>query len=506
MARDFDPARPGVLLSVDEMYRADAAAIAAGVAGETLMENAGAAVVAEIVRRWWPCRVAVLCGPGNNGGDGFVVARLLADAGWHVTLALAGGVEALKGDAATMAGRWTGEVEALAPEVIEGCDLVVDGLFGAGLAREVEGDFAAMVEAVNLSGVPVCAIDVPSGVHGDSGQVLGSAVRADLTVTFFRLKPGHLLLPGRQLAGDVALGDIGTPPRVLDDIAPRQHENSPQLWLERFPWPRLEGHKYSRGHAVAVSGGPATTGATRLAARAALRVGAGLVTVACPPGALLVNAGQLTAVMTHAFVGAAGLAEMLADQRKNAVLLGPGNGVTPETRDNVLAALAADNACVLDADALTVFADAPEQLFETVDERSLLTPHDGEFARLFPDLAEDEAIGKLERTRAGARRCGAVVLLKGADTVIAHPDGRAAINANAPADLATAGAGDVLSGLALGLVAQGMPPFEAACAAAWLHGEAATEVGPGLIAEDLSEALPAVLVRLKQSSSATIGS
>jgi NAD(P)H-hydrate epimerase len=426
---------------------------------------------------------------------------LLAEAGWHVSLALAGDPGALKGDAATMAGRWTGGVGELSPAAIEGCDLVVDGLLGAGLARAVEGALREVIEAVNMSGVPVCAIDMPSGVHGDTGQVLGAAIAADLTVTFVRLKPGHLLLPGHRLAGEVALADIGTPAGIVEEIAPRQHENGPGLWLDQFPWPRPEGHKYSRGHAVAVSGGAATTGAARLAARAALRVGAGLVTLACPPGALLVNAAHLTAIMTHSFMGAAALAEMLADRRKSAVLLGPGNGVTPETRENVLAALSTGTPCVLDADALTVFADKPGELFEALNESSVLTPHDGEFARLFPDLGE---AGKLDRTRAAAERAGAVVLLKGADTVIAHPDGRAAINTNAPPDLATAGSGDVLAGLVLGLLAQSMPPYEATSAATWLHAEAAEEHGPGLIAEDLSEALPAVLGRLKGASFAPI--
>ena len=490
------------LLSVAEMSRADAAAIAGGVAGEVLMENAGAGIAREIIERWQPGRVAVLCGPGNNGGDGFVVARHLAEAGWRARVALAGAKDRLKGDAATMAGRWTGEVSPLGPEGLEDCDLVVDAIFGAGLDRALTGELRATVEAVNGCGLPCVAVDVPSGVDGDSGRILGAAIQASLTVTFFRRKPGHLLMPGRMLAGQVVVVDIGIPETVLGEIEPRQFENGPELWLADFPWPRSDGHKYSRGHAVVVSGGAATTGAARLAARAALRAGAGLVTVASPPDALLINASQLTAVMTRAFEGAGGLKELLADRRKNAVLLGPGNGVNDETRDNVLVALEAGKACVLDADALTVFAGARAWLFSTIRSPSLLTPHDGEFARLFPELGDEQGGGKLGRARGAAELSGAAVLFKGADTVVASPDGRAAINANAPPELATAGTGDVLSGLCLGLMAQGMPPFEAGCAAAWLHGAAAASLGPGLIAEDLSEALPAVLRELKQRAGA----
>jgi NAD(P)H-hydrate epimerase len=485
--------RTGALLTVAEMAEADRRAIAGGVPGEVLMENAGAGVADEIERHYGPRPTLVLCGPGNNGGDGFVVARLLARARWPVRVALLGERAALRGDAAAMARRWTEEVEPLAPAAIGDAELIVDGIFGAGLQRPVEGIAAATVAAANEAKVPIVAIDVPTGVHGDSGATWGAAIRAERTVTFFRKKPGHLLLPGRRHCGAVKVVDIGIPESVLDDIASAQWENGPDLWRAAYPWPALEGHKYSRGHAVVLSGGLSSTGAARLAARAALRAGAGLVTVASPPDALAVNAAQLTAVMVAAVEGAEGWQRLLADDRKNAVLLGPGNGVTPATRAAVLAALAADKRVVLDADALTVFAGEPEALIAPLRGRTaVLTPHEGEFSRLF-DMAGD----RLSRARAAAALTGAVVLLKGADTVIAAPDGRAAINANAPPDLATAGAGDVLGGMILALLAQGMPPFEAAAAATWLHGEAAAAKGPGLIAEDLAEILPAVIKQLK---------
>ncbi|WP_448187936.1 NAD(P)H-hydrate dehydratase [Azospirillum sp. sgz301742] len=482
---------PRALLTVAEMQRADLLAIAGGVPGPVLMENAGAAVAREIRARWAPRPVAVLCGPGNNGGDGFVVARLLAEAGWPVRLGLLGSRAALKGDAAQAARRWAGAVEPLGPSLLDGAPLVVDALFGAGLVRPLDGAARDLVEA--MAGLTVVAVDIPSGVHGDTGAVLGAAPAAALTVTFFRKKPGHLLLPGRLRCGETIVADIGIPGAVLDSIAPRQWENGPELWAARYPWPRAESHKYARGHAV-VMGGGRMTGAGRLAARAALRAGAGLVTVACPPEAFAIYAAGSPSLIVEPAADDEAFAALLADARKNALLLGPGAGVGVHTRARVLTALDAGRDCVLDADALTSFAGAPADLLDRLNSRCVLTPHEGEFARLF-DVEGD----KLARARAAAARCGAVVLLKGADTVIAAPDGRAALNANAPPELATAGAGDVLAGLILGLLAQGMDGFDAACAAAWLHGEAAAQVGPGLIAEDLPDALPAVLRRLRAS-------
>ncbi len=482
----------GELLTVDEMYRADAAAMAAGVGGEALMEAAGRAVADQIRNRWAQRPITVLCGPGNNGGDGFVVARLLAAEGWPVRLALLGELSRLKGDAALNAGRWTGQIEALSTAVLDGAQLVVDGLFGAGLARAPAGVARRVIEAVNHSGIPCVAIDIPSGVDGDTGAVLEVAPRSALTVTFFRRKPGHLLLPGRGLTGELVVADIGIPEDVLADIAPAGFANRPELWLARYPWPAMTDHKYSRGHAV-IAGGAVMTGAARLAARGAMRAGAGMVTVASPPAVVAVYAADMAGLLVSAVANSEEFAALLEDRRKNAVLIGPGCGVGRTTREMVLAALAAGRATVLDADAITVFQDDPESLFAaSKGTNCLLTPHDGEFARLFAAGGD-----KLTRTRAAAAKCGAVVLLKGADTVIAAPDGRAVINHNAPPDLATAGAGDVLSGMALGLMAQGMDAFDAGCAASWLHGEAANSFGPGLVAGDLPEMLPGVLRRLK---------
>ncbi len=482
------------ILTVAEMARADALAIAGGVPGLSLMEAAGEAVAREVGRRWPRGPVAVLCGPGNNGGDGFVAARLLQEAGWPVRLALLGERAALRGDAAVVAARWKGEIATLTPTILDGASVAVDALFGAGLARPLEGAARAVVEAVNAHHLPCLAVDLPSGVQGDTGQVLGDAPQVVATVTFFRRKPAHLLLPGRALAGEVVVADIGIPVAVLDEIRPTLVENTPALWLDRFPWPRLADHKYRRGHLL-IAGGEVMTGAARLAARAARRIGTGLVTLACTRASHPIYAANSAGVITAIADDDAGFAALLADTRRNALLIGPGHGVTLQTRQRTLAGLAAGKACAIDADALTVFADRPQDLFEAAHSPCLLTPHEGEFARLFPDLAG--LPGKLERARQAAARAAMTVLLKGADTVIAAPDGRAAINGNAPPTLATGGSGDVLAGMAAGLMAQGLAPFEAAAAAAWLHGDAATAFGPGLIAEDLPEQLPASLALLR---------
>jgi hydroxyethylthiazole kinase-like uncharacterized protein yjeF len=490
------------LLTNAEMGEADRLTIAGGVAGMTLMENAGRAVADRVAARHPPgSRVAVVAGPGNNGGDGFVAARILRERGHRVSVLLVGNAARLKGDAALAAQRWLGPTTAAQPTALSSADVIIDALFGAGIDRPVEGLPRAMIEAMSAaasSGVCVVAVDLPSGTNGSSGAVMGAAVNASETVTFFRRKIGHLLLPGRLHCGPVHVADIGIPASVLEPTAPRTFVNAPDLWIARFPVPRIEGHKYGRGHAVVVSGGLSSTGAARLAARGALRAGSGLVTIASPRDALLVNAAASLAVMVRPVDGAAELSEFLRDARRNAVVLGPGGGVGRNMRELVLAALAGERAVVLDADALTSFADDPQALIDTIGKRAgatVLTPHEGEFSRLFKAMTE-KATSKLEKARQAAATTGAVVLLKGPDTVVAAPDGRAAIADNGPPWLASAGSGDVLAGIAAGLLAQGMNGFDAAAAAVWLHGEAGHEAGPGLIAEDLPETLPKVYRRL----------
>lgn len=427
------------------MYQADALAITSGITEAQLIENAGRAVAEEITRRYGARKTVVLCGPGNNGADGKVAARYLKQWGWPVTIA----------------------------DDIAGAELIIDALYGAGLNRDFP---TALANQINNAGVPIVAIDVPSGVDGLTGYPRGACVKADLTVTFFRKKPAHLLLPGRLLCGETVVADIGIPEAVLPGL-------KIQLWEN--PKPALPGfdssaHKYKRGHAVIVSGRKFNTGASRLAAQAALKIGAGLVTIAGHEDELLVHAAHTTALMLAQTNNALALGMLLNDRRRNAICIGPAAGIGSETCAKVRAVLASGAATVLDADALTSFVQNPAELFTAIAERPdrpvILTPHEGEFARLFSDLANvPEA--KHERALKAAKRSGAIIILKGADTVIASPDGRAAINSNAPPSLATAGSGDVLAGLASGLLAQGMPGFEAACAAVWLHGDAANRHG-----------------------------
>ena len=476
------------ILTVAEMTAADRAAIVAGAPGEVLMQRAGEAVAQAVLARFAPAPTVVLCGPGANGGDGYVAARALAEAGWPVrTLSLARG--ALKGDAAWAAGRWSGPDGPLDAEGLEGAGLVVDAIFGAGLARPVEGAAERALRAAGEGGRPVVAVDLPSGLPGDAAVPLGFAPACRLTVTFHRRKLAHALQPARGLCGGVVLADIG----LHDPEHPTLFENDPDLWLARFPWPGAQAHKHSRGALVVVSGSASHTGAARLAARGGLRIGAGLVTVLSPPSALLVNAAQLEAVMVRPFQDAAALAA--AAEGARAAVIGPAAGVGPATCENLLALKRAGVALVVDADAVTAFREEPASLFAALGGDDVLTPHAGEFERLFPGLLAGSP-ERVSAARAASARSGAVVLLKGPDTVVAGPDGRAAVIVEDTPFLATAGSGDVLAGFIGGLLAQGMPAFEAASAGAWIHAEAGRAFGPGLIAEDLPQLAPAVLKAL----------
>ena len=482
------------LLDARQMSEADRLTIEGGLPGIDLMEAAGKAVARQaMVMTPAGGTVLVACGTGNNGGDGFVVARHLAAAGYRVTVRLLGDVGRIKGDALIAFQAWQGTTEAATNSGWK-CDLVVDALFGAGLDRPLEGEAGRIVDAINRSGSPVLAVDLPSGLNGMTGAADGPVVEADATVTFFRKKPAHLLLPGRLLCGKLVFAQIGIDASVLAEIKPSVFENLPQLWRKDFPTPNSDGHKYARGHALVLSGGMTSTGAARLAAGAALRAGAGLVTLASPGNALAVNAAHLTSAMLKRADDAGSIAEILADKRFNAIVAGPALGTDATAREKVEAVVMARRRTVLDADALTVFANEPGELFELLKrdgQETVLTPHEGEFARLFGSISSD--VSKIDRAREAARISGAVVILKGADTVIAAPDGRAAINTNAPPWLATAGSGDVLAGIAGGLLAQSMPAFEAACAAVWLHGEAANRCGRGLVSSDLDEGLRQIL-------------
>jgi len=488
--------RSTALLDVRQMAEADRLTVAAGTPATVLMQNAGTAVAQAIRQRWSARAVIVLCGPGNNGGDGFVTAWQLAASGWPVRVALLGQREHLGEVARQHAEQWRGVMEAVTPAALDGAALVVDALFGAGLSRALEGAAAQTLAAAAQRRLSIVAIDVPSGVMGDTGAVLG-AVAAVLTVTFFRKKPGHVLLPAKLLCGEVVVADIDTPESVIDKIAPQTFENDPLLWLADLPRPHDAGNKYTRGHAL-ISGGYPVTGAARMAARAAARAGAGLTTIAAPEIAFPIYATALSSVMVRPMVTTHDFEQLLEDPRFSALLIGPGAGVSEATRTRAISMLRTNRPTLLDADAITSFQHDPSALDQAIVGPCILTPHDGEFRRVF-----DPAGDKLTRVRAASLRSGAIIILKGADTVIAAGDGRAIINTNAPPTLATAGSGDVLSGIVLGLLAQGMQAFLAAAAGVWMHGAAANEFGPGLIAEDLPDLLPTVLRHLFNSDEST---
>lgn len=488
------------LLTADEMRRAEQITIDSGTPALTLMENAGRGVTEEVVRRFARgSKVSVLCGPGNNGGDGFVCARTLRERGYQVRLALICKPEELGPDSKEMARRWDEQIEPLLPRIIEGAEVIVDAILGSGLKGPVNGVVGQIIEQVNERELPVVAVDVPTGIDSTFGNINGIAFKAVSTVTFFRRKTGHVLLPAKRYCGDVRAIDIGIPNSVLAEIVPQTFVNEPDFWLRYFPRLKPDGHKYDRGHAVVVSGPMESTGAARLGARAALRVGAGLVSVATSKAAFYINAAQLTSIMVSAYEGAGGLAEILSDKRRNAVLIGPGAGATAETRENVEAVLSSEATVVIDAEGLTAFADNPQELFALIQQRSsptILTPHKGEFDAIFPELGNAES--KLEQAKRAAEISGAVVVFKGPDTVVSAPDGLSAVTEGSPPWLATAGTGDVLAGLIVGLCAQGMSPLDAAVAGVWIHSDIARSVGPGMIAEDMAPMLPALLQRLNK--------
>ena len=475
------------ILSVAEMAAADRAAVARGTPITVLMERAGEAVARAVRDHYARRPVVIWCGPGDNGGDGYVAARHLRRRGWQVVVEAAYPPST---DAARWAAsRWKGETRALSTELSPGA-LYIDALFGAGLSRPLEGEVARLARLCRAPAPTLVSVDTPSGLHGDTGRPLGEAAfRADLTVTFHRRKRAHVLVEGRKACGEVVVADIGLWPGLGADL----FENDPDVWSHRFPWPALDAHKHTRGRLRVISGEAWNTGAARLSARGGLRIGAGAVTVLSPPNALAVNAAHLEAVMLVPFESDADLER--AGEAADAVIIGPAAGVGEATVRNLAALARTGAALVVDADALTSFRHDPEALFACLDRDDVLTPHPGEFERIFPDLLTNSP-ERIAAAREAARRAGAVVLLKGADTVVAAPDGRAAVSLNGTPWLATAGSGDVLAGFIGGLIAQGMESFEAACAGAWIHAECGSRHGPGLIAEDLPGLAPGVLAQL----------
>jgi NAD(P)H-hydrate epimerase len=481
------------VLTAEEMKKADLAAIAGGLSAQELIANAGSGMARVIQDHYPVSRTLVLCGPGNNGADGFVAAARLKSAGWPVRVACLAKKSSLKGDSAAAAKQWDGEIEALNSNLkVHDTELVVDAIFGTGFDRALDPEIITLLDKVRNRKIPVVAADIPSGIHATTGKIAEGALRADMTVAFCRKKIAHLLMPARQLCGRLHLTAVGIPDGLIAEQGTKTFENHPALWLRDFPLPQAESHKYSRGHAV-VFGGGEKTGAACLAAAAAQRAGAGLVSISCFSDAYDVYRRYKSSIISEKIENKEEFKSSLRDERKTAVLLGPGSGITDDFKEIVESSLSFNKNMVLDADVFTVFKDDAKSLFAKLSPgQHVLTPHEGEFTRVFGDLSGN----KVERTQKAARISNAVVLLKGADTVIAAPDGTTIINGNAPATLATAGSGDVLAGIITGLIAQGMPVFMATCAGAWLHAETARRFGLGLIAEDLVNQLPKTLNHL----------
>jgi len=476
-----------MLIEPESVREIDAACIQSGIPGFRLMTAAGLAVAAAALR-YFPgaVRFAVLAGPGNNGGDAYIAAGALRDAGAVVDVYQLTPGRPSTQDAARALDECGLAQQPLSAYRPENDDVVIDGLFGAGLSRDLGPDLIGLIARVEAARIPVIAIDLPSGIDGRNGRILGAAFNATHTVTFMALKPGMLLLPGRDLCGAVEIADIGIPRRLIELHRSTVRINEPDIWQDYTSRYSATAHKYSRGALVVFSGSTSHTGAARLSAEAALRAGAGLVTIASPSDAMAENAAHLTAIMLREIDDVAALEAWLTDKRLGTFVLGPSFGIGQKARDFVLALR--DRKLVLDADGITSFKGDPAVLFEAFsgdDPRLVLTPHEGEFQRLFRDIAGNDGLSKVDKAIAAAKRANAAVIYKGSDTVIASPDGHAAINTNAPPSLATAGSGDVLAGICGALLAQGYPAWEAACAAVWHHGEAARRAGAGMTAETL---------------------
>ncbi len=480
------------ILSAAEIYLADKLTTEKfSISGEQLMENAGTEISKIITQKYQPCAILVLCGLGNNGGDGFVVARLLQTQGFTVQLCVFGDDSKIKNDALLAKAKWLadgGEIKAFSNDLLKEAALIIDAILGVGLSKNIEGEIAQAIDYVNKSKLPIIAVDIPSGVNADDGKIMGVAIQASETISFFRPKLGHYLLPGKEYIGRLHIVDIGIPNDVLLEIKVQNFLNEPSLWQNDFPHLKAASNKYDRGHAIIIGGEMQSAGAAKIAAYSALRSGSGLVSVACSSETLLIYAESLMAVMTKLVDSEEALTKLIDDKRTSAFLIGPGSGLTQATKEKTQQILLSRKACVIDADAISVFADNPKEIFALTHENVIFTPHSGEFKRIF-----DDSGSKIENAKKAAQQSGAVVILKGNDTIIASPDGRLAINHNAPNWLATAGSGDALAGIATGLLAQHMPTFEAACAAVWLHSEAANFSSIGMIAEDLIDNIPKAL-------------
>lgn len=488
------------LLSADQMQQVDRTAAISGINTFELMENAGRSVAEQVLKYEHAVSpLIVVVGGGNNGGDGYIAAELLRKTGIATTVLRVGSMPIAGSDADKAKQGYGGNLLSLASDTTQipnkirstliECKMIIDALFGAGLRREVTGVVASLIETINQLDCPIISVDLPSGLDGNDNIVKGAAVQATQTVTFFLAKPAHYLFPGRKLCGELIVKQIGLNEAHLSSIsAPVVHRNAPKLFTIHLPMPNEKAHKYQRGHVLVRSGPINSTGASRLSAGTALTCGAGAVTLASSDQALAVNAAHLTAVMLALCNNLADWLALLRNKNTNVAVIGPGNGIDEQIKDCVLESLKHPASLVLDADALSCWEDSPERFICALQNAKapvVLTPHSAEFDRVFRSTKIVDLPSKLHQAQAAAKLTKAVVIYKGADTVIASPDGQACINCNAPPWLATAGSGDVLAGAVASLHAQGMPLFESAMAAVWLHGEAATALGYPLTAEQL---------------------
>lgn len=465
------------ILTAEQIKEMEQSAIAAGITEQVLMQRAGEGVVEVILAKFAPCPTVVFCGPGKNGGDGKIVAQLLEEKGWPVEVVNLKDLPPLE------------KIEAL----LNQAGLIVDGLFGTGLSHPLEENMVTLITLINSSLKPVVSIDIPTGIETNSGGCYGASIQAALTVTFFRPRTGHYLLPGRAHKGELFVKDLGLPDSFFHPIT--AHLNDPSLWNDSLKDPQLLNHKYDRGPCLIIGTG-CMPGAIRLATLAARRIGAGLLRVICKKEEYPLFATTAWGEIITPITSADEFLKWIEDKHFRALLWGVGTYPHESTREQAIMTLLTKKPCVLDGGALSSFAGKTSELETHIHENVILTPHEGEFLRLFPHLAFLN--NKAEKALKAAAEIGAIIVLKGNDTVIASPQGELIINANAPATLSTAGTGDVLAGMMVSLLAQGLPPFQAAAAAVWIHGEAANHRGLGLIAEDLPGEIPSVLQELSQ--------
>jgi len=484
-----------VILSCKNHKDLDKRTIKKFIPGYKLMENAGG-VIFKIIKKKFKKKkkIKILCGPGNNGGDGFVVAKLLEENGFQdVELFCLVTKNKLKGDAKIAANNFNKNLKSFNDFKISSNDLIIDGIFGSGLKRNISGNLKKIIEKINLKKPYCISIDTPSGINGDTGEIQGTALKSNDTITFTTKKPGHLLSPGSEYCGNVIVGDIGINLEKLS-FKPRIFENHPDNWRSKFPWPNQKSHKYTRGFSLIICG-EKMTGASRLAARAAARIGCGLLCLGVPRKSFNIYSTENPIALIEIVDDKKDLNNLLKDKRINTILIGPGFGISKKKLELILKVVKEKKRLiVLDADALK---NNFKKILLKNKTKIVITPHEGEFLQVLKDLNIKNKKNKFSIVIEFIKKTKINLILKGNKTLICSQDGKISINTNTSPFLATGGSGDVLAGMITGLISQGMDIFNACCASVWIHGEIGRMKGPGLIAEDLPEMIPKVLKKLK---------